>query len=78
MMMRITITQQWLHPSDAGGAKRRGGQCQAASRQHVPHGDPGGPHSQQDEMKYYDDQDGFHGDLREACQKCLKVWSFTT
>ena len=50
MMMRITTTQQWLHPSDAGGAARGGGQCQAARCQHVPHGDPGGPHSQQDKM----------------------------
>ena len=50
VMMRITITQQWLHPSDAGGAKRGGGQCEAARCQHVPHGDPGAHHSQQDKM----------------------------
>ena len=34
-------TQQWLHPTDAGGPKGRGGQREAACGQHVPHRDPG-------------------------------------
>ena len=72
-MMRITITQQWLHPSDAGGSKRWGGQCEAVGRQHVPHGDAGGHHSQQDALKYFNDRDESHDDLREACQKKFKI-----
>ena len=41
MVMMSNLTQQWLHPSDAGGPERGGRQCEATGGQHVPLGDAG-------------------------------------